>query len=267
MARLPRYFVPDVPLHLIQRGNNRQVIFADDEDFAYFRDCLLDAARREGLAIHAYVFMTNHVHLLATPAAEASAGRTLQSVGRRYVQHFNQRYRRTGTLWEGRYKSTVIDAEDYLIACMPLHRTQPGARRHGGPPARLPLVELPGACRRRARRPAHRPQALSAPGTGRGSRARAAYRLLFRGALGEALLAEIRDADQQGLGAGQRPLPPPDRSARQPPRRPAQGRPAAERGAGPVQRKSVLRVFRSPERFQAYWQRALFSRPAALPGF
>ena len=83
MARLPRYFVPEIPLHLIQRGNNRQVIFADDEDFTHFRDCLLDASRREGLAIHAYVLMTNHLHLLATPAVETSAGRTLQSVGRR----------------------------------------------------------------------------------------------------------------------------------------------------------------------------------------
>jgi len=98
MARLPRYFVPDVPLHLIQRGNDRQVIFAGDEDFGYFRDCLHDAAHREGLAIHAYVFMTNHVHLLATPAAAASAGRTPQSAGRRYVQYFNQRDQHIGSL-------------------------------------------------------------------------------------------------------------------------------------------------------------------------
>jgi hypothetical protein len=74
MARLPPFFIPDVPLHLIQRGNNRQVIFADDEDFGHFCACLLDAAHREGRAIHAYVFMTNHLHLLATPATERRPG-------------------------------------------------------------------------------------------------------------------------------------------------------------------------------------------------
>lgn len=74
MARLPRYFGPGVTLHLIQRGNNCRVIFADDEDFIYFRDCLIDASRREGLAIHACVFMTNPLRLVATPAAETSAG-------------------------------------------------------------------------------------------------------------------------------------------------------------------------------------------------
>ena len=104
MARLPRYFIPDVPLHLIPRGNSRQVIFAGDEDFGYFRDCLHDAAHREGLAIHAYVFMTNHLHLLATPAAEASAGRTLQSVGRRYAGKIGVR---VAFFWEASERSLL----------------------------------------------------------------------------------------------------------------------------------------------------------------
>lgn len=201
MARLPRYFVPGVPLHLIQRGNNRQVIFADDEDFAYFRDCLIDAARREGLAIHAYVLMTNHVHLLATPGAETSAGRTLQSVGRRYVQYFNHRYARTGTLWEGRYKSTVIDAESYLVAC---------SRYIELNPVRAGMVDHPRDYRWSSYRahgdgerddllvdhPIYRRLAPNAESR------RAAYRLLFRAALGEALLAEIRDATNKGWALG-----------------------------------------------------------------
>jgi putative transposase len=201
MARLPRYFVPDVPLHLIQRGNDRQVIFAGDEDFGYFRDCLHDAAHREGLAIHAYIFMSNHVHLLATPAAAASAGRTLQSVGRRYVQYFNQRYRRTGTLWEGRYKATVIDAEDYLFACMRYIELNP---------VRAGMVAHPSDYRWSSYR-AH------AEGEGDGlltdhrlyrclgmdaESSRAAYRQIFRGELTEALLTEIREATNKGWALG-----------------------------------------------------------------
>ena len=86
MARLPRYFLKDVPLHLIQRGNNREPIFASDEDCQFYKDILLDAADRHQLSIHAYVLMTNHVHLLASPATEESVPKTLQSVGRRYCQ-------------------------------------------------------------------------------------------------------------------------------------------------------------------------------------
>lgn len=118
MARLSRYFVPDQPQHLIQRGNNREPIFAQDNDYQFYKECLLDATRQHGLVVHAYVLMTNHVHLLATPANEHGIPKTLQSVGRRYVRYFNYRYRRTGTLWEGRYKATLIDTESYLLKCM-----------------------------------------------------------------------------------------------------------------------------------------------------
>lgn len=102
MARLPRFALPGQPQHIIQRGNNRQAIFAAESDYRFFRDTLVEAAGRFGLAIHAYVLMTNHIHLLATPGREDSIGKTLQSVGRRYVQYFNYTYRRSGTLWEGK---------------------------------------------------------------------------------------------------------------------------------------------------------------------
>jgi putative transposase len=118
MARLPRYFVKGVPLHIILRGNNRDPIFGNDDDYQYFKECLLDAAKRHGLSIHAYVLMTNHMHLLASPDSENSVPKTMQSVGRRYVQYFNWHYKRTGTLWEGRYRATIVDAENYLFECM-----------------------------------------------------------------------------------------------------------------------------------------------------
>ena len=98
MARLARYFVKGQPQHIIQRGNNRGIIFADDADYAFYLECLQEAAEKHALHIHAYVLMTNHVHLLASPAEEDSIPKTLQSVGRRYVQYFNYTYDRTGTL-------------------------------------------------------------------------------------------------------------------------------------------------------------------------
>lgn len=118
MARLPRYVLPGQPQHIIQRGNNRQVIFASDADFQFFRDAMVAAAEQHGLAIHAYVWMSNHIHLLATPEHEQSISKVFQSVGRKYVQYFNYTYKRTGTLWEGRYRATVVDSETYLMTLM-----------------------------------------------------------------------------------------------------------------------------------------------------
>jgi putative transposase len=118
MARLPRYVIPGQPQHIIQRGNNRQLIFAAEADYQFFRDALVEAANKHGLSIHAYVWMTNHVHLLATPAYDDSISKTFQSVGRRYVQYFNYTYKRSGTLWEGRYRATVVDSERYLLTLM-----------------------------------------------------------------------------------------------------------------------------------------------------
>src|SRR4051812_6710769 len=112
MARLGRYFLPGQPLHVIQRGNNRQVIFRAAEDAKVFAACLQDAAAAEGLAIHAYAFMTNHIHLLASPASEHCLPRVMQDVGRRYVRYFNTAHSRSGSLWQGRYRATLVSAED-----------------------------------------------------------------------------------------------------------------------------------------------------------
>jgi putative transposase len=118
MARLPRLTVPGYPHHIIQRGNNRQAIFADTSDYELLLGLLDEHARKQQVAVHGYVLMSNHFHLLATPETVDGIPQMMQAVGRRYVRHYNLRHARTGTLWEGRYKSTLIQAERYLLACM-----------------------------------------------------------------------------------------------------------------------------------------------------
>lgn len=118
MARQPRFVLPGQPQHVIQRGNNRQDIFRAEEDYTFCLEKTEEAANKHQCDIHAYVLMTNHVHLLVTPHLENSISKMMQMIGRYYVQYFNYRYRRTGTLWEGRYKASLIDSEQYLLTCM-----------------------------------------------------------------------------------------------------------------------------------------------------
>ncbi len=202
MARLPRLFVPGQPLHVIQRGNNREPIFASDEDYRFYLRCLQEAADAQGLAIHAYVLMTNHVHLLATPETESSLSKTLQSVGRRYVQYFNHTYGRTGTLWEGRYKSTLIESARYLLTCMRYIELNPvraaamvqhpgdypwssyGANAQGKPDA---LISPHGLYRRLGRSNEER---------------EAAYRQLFRVQIANADLEAIRQSTNKAWVLG-----------------------------------------------------------------
>lgn len=118
MARLPRYVIPNQPQHIIQRGNNRQVIFVSDTNYQFFCNALVESAKKHGLLIHAYLWMTNHIHMLATPLFEDSISKVFQSVGRKYVQYFNFTYKRSGPLWEGRYRATIVDSELYLLKLM-----------------------------------------------------------------------------------------------------------------------------------------------------
>jgi putative transposase len=118
MARLPRLTVPDYPHHVIQRGNNRQAIFASAQDYQRLLDLLDENAKKFDVAVHAYVLMGNHFHLLATPKTADGLPQMMQAVGRRYVRYFNDTQQRSGTLWEGRYKSTLIQTDRYLLACM-----------------------------------------------------------------------------------------------------------------------------------------------------
>lgn len=118
MARLPRLSLPGYPHHVILRGNNRQAIFSCPADYQTLLELIEEHAGKSGVAVHSYVLMSNHVHLLVTPEAADSLPRMMQAVGRRYVRYFNDRQGRSGTLWEGRYRSTPIQTETYLLACM-----------------------------------------------------------------------------------------------------------------------------------------------------
>ena len=118
MARLPRLTVPGYPHHVIQRGNNRQALFVSKDDYEKLLALLEEFAKKFSVAIHAYVLMSNHFHLLATPESADGVPKMMQALGRSYVRYFNDRHQRTGTLWEGRYRSTLIQAERYLLACM-----------------------------------------------------------------------------------------------------------------------------------------------------
>jgi len=117
MARLSRFILPGEPQHVIVRGNNREPVFVTDEDCLFYLEKLADGAEKHQCDIHAYVLMTNHLHLLVTPRTEPGLGKLMQYLGRYFVQYFNYQYQRTGTLWEGRYKSTLIDSDAYLLTC------------------------------------------------------------------------------------------------------------------------------------------------------
>ena len=117
MARIPRLCPIGIPQHIIQRGNNRQVCFASEDDLIAYTHWLTEYAEQFQVKVHAWVFMTNHVHLLATPMMENGISLMMQALGRRYVRYFNYTYQRTGTLWEGRFKSCVICAEEYFFIC------------------------------------------------------------------------------------------------------------------------------------------------------
>lgn len=118
MARLPRLSLADQPHHVIQRGNNRQAIVIDNLDRERLMALWAEHAPRFGVALHAYVLMDNHFHLLATPTTAEGLPKFMQAVGRSYVRSFNDRHGRSGTLWEGRYRATVLQAERYLLPCM-----------------------------------------------------------------------------------------------------------------------------------------------------
>jgi putative transposase len=118
MPRKPRFTLPGAAVHAVQRGHNRAAVFFDDLDRLEYLRCLKHSADARGCVIHAYVLMTNHVHLLLTPQGTDGVGRLFQDLGRHYVRHINQTYQRHGSLWEGRYKSNLVDSQAYLLACM-----------------------------------------------------------------------------------------------------------------------------------------------------
>jgi len=201
MARQPRYTLPGYPQHVIQRGNNRQIIFAASADYRTFTRWLHEASEKYALAIHAYVLMTNHFHLLVTPHRQQSIGKVVQSLGRRYVQYFNFCYRRTGTLWEGRYRATLIDTDAYFLTCCRYIELNPVRANMVDDPAEYPWSSY--RCLANGQ-----DDALITPhtnylqlGATAESRQRA-YRNLFQQALEPRVLDTIREATHHGWALG-----------------------------------------------------------------
>ncbi len=201
MARCPRFVLPGQPQHVIQRGNNRSEIFRAPADYRFYLDKLRAATTRHDCDIHAYVLMSNHVHLLLTPHSEQGIGKALQMLGRYYVQYYNHCYRRTGTLWEGRYRATLIDTERYLLTCMRYIELNPVRAGMVAHPSEYPwssyrhnalgepdgLLTVQREYRRLGKHPAER---------------QAAYRQLFRARIAARSLAEIREATNKAWVLG-----------------------------------------------------------------
>ncbi len=177
MARLPRFVLPGFPQNVIQRGNNRQQILFKEEDYWFLREKIGTAAAKFDCKIHAYVLMPNHFHLLLTPLSEDGIGKMMQYVGRYYVQYFNEGNDRTGTLWEGRYRATLLDPADYPGSSF-------AANANG---AEDPMVTPHAAYERLGRSPKTR---------------QAAYAKGFKTPLDEPRLTRIRDATNKAWVLG-----------------------------------------------------------------
>jgi putative transposase len=201
MARLARNQLPNVPAHVVVRGNDRVAVFRSDGDRIFFHRCLVEAAARYGMKVHAYVFMTNHVHLLASGDNSLAISRTVQMLGRRYVSYFNYLHGRSGTLWEGRFRASPIETERYLFTCHRYIELNP---------VRAGMVSSP----ERFEWSSHRclaegkPDDLVTPHEMYGALAgsvgarRIAYRALFDVPLDSKTVAHIRTCLQKGIALG-----------------------------------------------------------------
>ena len=201
MPRRPRIHIDAIPVHIVQRGHNREPCFFAEEDYSSYLHWLSEALAETECALHAYVLMTNHVQLLLTPKKAAAVPRLLMSLGRRYVQYVNRTYRRTGTLWDSRYKSSLVQADNYLLTCQRYIELNP---------VRAAMVEEPAHYRWTSYRAngLGQPDARVIPhpvylALGRSSRERrAAYRALFRAQLERAAIDDIRLALNQSQPLG-----------------------------------------------------------------
>jgi len=118
MPRRTRMYLAHLPYHIVQRGNNREACFIEPKNYQYYLELWKKCAKRYGVNVHAYCLMTNHVHFLVTPLREESISRTMQVVGSQYAYYFNKTYKRSGTVWEGRHKSSLVQSDRYLLTCM-----------------------------------------------------------------------------------------------------------------------------------------------------
>jgi putative transposase len=193
MPRPLRLELPGVPQHVIQRGNNRAACFFGDADRRFYLKCLGESAARRGCEVHAYVLMSNHVHLLVTPADVGAIGTMMQDLGRRYVRVINTIHARTGTLWEARFRSSLIDSENYLLICQRYIELNPVRARLVSDPVAYPWSShsyyAAGSVDRLI---SEHPVYLRLGSTA--SERRAAYLSLFQYSLDERVVARIREA-------------------------------------------------------------------------
>jgi len=193
MPRRPRVIVPNTPQHIIQRGNNRQACFYADEDYQFYLEWLKEYADKTECHINAYVLMTNHVHLLVSTKKAEALGALMKALGQRYTQYVNKMYKRSGTLWEGRYKSCPIQAETYLLACQRYIELNPVRANMVGHPAEYKWSSY-ATNAQGDKNLIIQPHAIyKALGLDAASR-RAAYRELFRYSLDIGVVDEIRKA-------------------------------------------------------------------------
>jgi putative transposase len=201
MPRHARAILPDVAVHIIQRGNNRSACFHRDADYLVYLDHLRELSRRHACDVHAYCLMTNHVHLLVTPRAESACALLMKNLGQRYVQYVNRSRERTGTLWEGRFRSCIAQSDRYVLACYRYIELNPVRAGMVSDPAHYPWSSYRANALGQAN-PILSPHplyvALAAAETPR----RETYRALFRGALDEAPLADLRMALNQDQPVG-----------------------------------------------------------------
>jgi len=201
MARLGRYLLADQPLHAIQRGNDRQAIFFHDDDYVCYRRLLAESARHHGCAVHAYVLMTNHVHLLLTPSTAEGPSRLMQWLGVRYVRHVNTTYRRTGTLWEGRFRTAPIESEGHLLTCHRYIELKPVRARMVAGSGDYPWSSY-RAHAEGASDPVVTDHPLFAALGATAAERQAAYRALFEEVLDEAWIAECAPQPTAGGRSG-----------------------------------------------------------------
>ena len=200
MARQPRFDLPGIPQHIVQRGNNRLPCFLDDVDRAHYLSLLREALLDTECMLHAYVLMDNHVHLLVSPACTGAVSRLMQKLGRRYVRQFNLRHRRTGTLWEGRYKSCLVDSRDYLLRCYQYIDLNPVRARMTDVPESFRWSSCRAHCAQEDPLVTHH-RAYLELGSDTAERA-AAYQAILYEPLSDDLLDEIRNYLQQQRALG-----------------------------------------------------------------
>jgi putative transposase len=201
MARKPRFAVAGLPQHIIQRGNNRQPCFVDDDDRRRYLADLEEALHAHDVELHAWVLMSNHVHLLATPRRRGAVSGMMQVLGRRYVRWFNDRYERSGTLWEGRFRASLVETDVYLLACMRYIELNPVRAGMVGHPAEYRWSSF-AANALGVADPIVTPHATYLALRATVSDRRVAYRRLCEQALSTETLAAIRDAANSELVLG-----------------------------------------------------------------